>query len=944
MHIPKSTYRLQFNNTFGFNNAKEIVQYLSELGVSDIYASPIFKAVKGSMHGYDAVDPNQLNPELGSEEDFDRLVEEYKKYNMGWLQDVVPNHMSYSAENQWIVDLLENGPNSRFFNFFDIEWNHPHASVRQRVLAPFLGKYFQEVLEDGELVLTYEAEGFSIYYFDNRFPLKMESYTDILSFRMSNLQSKLGKNHPDVIKYLAVLYILRSLPASEEIDERYSQIKFVKGMLYELFTGNDVIKEFIDESLRIFNGRKGVPESFNLLERLLAEQYFRLAYWKVANEEINYRRFFNISGLISLKMENEEVFNRVHTLILKLIRDEKVSGIRIDHVDGLYDPTTYLNRLRGRVQENYLVVEKILELEEELPAEWPVEGTTGYEFVNYVNGIFVKKENERLFTDLYQRFSGFTTPYQRVVAEKKRLIIQTRMAGEVERLAFLVEAVSSIDRYGIDITMHGLKRALEEILTYFPIYRTYINAENYTERDKRYLEDLFRRVSRINPRLNHEFNYICNLLMLSFREHFTEEQKKIALDFVMKFQQLTGPLMAKGFEDTALYVYNRLISMNEVGGNPGRFGITSDEFHKYCQKRAQRWPYSMNATSTHDTKRGEDTRARINVLSEIPEEWEDKINTWSRLNAASRITINEDVIPDRNDEYFLYQTLIGSYPFGQPDNQAYIQRIKEYIVKAIREAKVHTAWIQPDEEYETAYGSFIEKILTPAEGNHFLIDFSAFHRKIAFYGMLNSLSQALIKFTSTGVPDIYQGTELWDLSLVDPDNRRPVNFELRRRMLEEIKSASETNRLKYTGEIMQNMPDGRIKMYLMHLALRTRNENRELFLDGEYIQLGTGGRHGANLIAYARKLKSQWAVVLAPRFLTELVREDQLPIGNEVWADTMIEMPPGVKVWKNVFTGETSSLGGTSSRSGERSRTGGPIQVGELLRNFPAALLLGEKS
>ncbi|HEX2867174.1 MAG TPA: malto-oligosyltrehalose synthase [Ignavibacteriales bacterium] len=939
MHIPRSTYRLQMNKTFTFGDAGNIVRYLSELGVSDIYSSPIMKAAKGSMHGYDVVDPNQFNPELGTEEDFDKLVEEYKKHKMGWLQDVVPNHMSYSSENQMIVDLLENGPNSRFFNFFDIEWNHPHASARQRLLAPFLGKYFQEVLEEGELQLKYDAEGFSIYYYDNRFPLKMESYSDIISFRMSSLQNRLGKNDPDVIKFLAILYILRSLPSSDEMDERYSQIKFVKGMLYELYSGNGVIREFIDENMRIYNGRKGVPESFNLMEKLLSEQYFRFAYWKVANEEINYRRFFNISSLISLKMENEEVFNRVHTLVLKLIDEGKIDGIRIDHVDGLYDPTSYLKRLRGRLQDNYLVVEKILELDEELPTEWPIEGTTGYKFVNYVNGIFVRKDNEKTFTDIYHRFSGFTTHYERVVAEKKRLIIQTRMAGEVERLAFLVEAVSSIDRYGIDITMHGLKRALEEILTYFPIYRTYINAENYSERDKKYLENLFKRLSRINPRLTHEFNYICNLLMLSFREHFTEEQKKVALDFVMKFQQLTGPLMAKGFEDTALYVYNRLISLNEVGGNPGRFGISSGEFHNYCRRRAGFRPYSMNATATHDTKRGEDVRARINVLSEIPDEWEEKINRWTRLNTPQKGTLNSEVIPDKNDEYFLYQTLVGSYPFGQADVPTYIARIKEYIVKAIREAKVHTAWIKPDEEYEQAYSDFVERILTPAEGNHFLIDFLQFEKKVAFYGMFNSLSQTLIKFTSTGVPDTYQGTELWDLSLVDPDNRRPVDFSLRKKMLEEIKNNPEPLNSGYIREILSSMEDGRIKMYLMHQALKARNENRELFLDGEYIPLSSGGRLGENIIAFARKHKGRWAVTVLPRFLTEVVKEGELPLGD-LWGDTMIALPEKVKSWRNVFTGEVLKNTGKSRRGEE----GSPAMAKDIFTHFPAALLAGENT
>ncbi|MGE5402669.1 MAG: malto-oligosyltrehalose synthase [Ignavibacteriales bacterium] len=932
MHIPDSTYRLQFNSSFGFNDAREIIDYLAGLGIKDIYASPILKAVKGSMHGYDVVDPNQLNPELGTTDDFDQLIQECRSYNMGWLQDVVPNHMAYSSENQMIVDLLENGPNSRFYNFFDIEWNHPHASVRQRILAPFLGKFFQDVLEGGELILRYDSEGFYVNYYDNRFPMKMESYVDILSFRLNALTNKLGKNHPDVIKYLAVLYILRSLPPAEEMDERYSQIKFVKGMLYELYTGNEDIKVFIDESLKIYNGRKDVPESFNLLEKLLSEQHFRLAFWKVANEEINYRRFFNISGLISLRMENEDVFNRIHSLILNLVKDGQVNGLRIDHVDGLYDPTSYLKKLRDRIPDQYLVVEKILELREDLPTEWPVEGTTGYEFTNYVNGIFCKSANEKEFNSIYQKFTKLNTPYERIVAEKKRLIIQTRMAGEVERLAFLVEAVSSSDRYGIDITMHGLKRALEEIFTYFPIYRTYINKDYYTERDRKYLEEIFHKVSRANPRLINEYNYIFNLLMLRFREHFTEEQKDKALDFVMKFQQLTGPLMAKGFEDTALYVYNRLISLNEVGGNAGRFGIPVEEFHEFNLKRSLQWPHTLNTTSTHDTKRGEDVRARINVLSELPDEWESRIKTWSKLNNHLKKELHGEIVPDKNDEYFLYQTLIGSFPNTEEDYAIYAARIKEYMVKAVREAKVHTAWIKPDEEYESAYMEFIEKILVFSDENGFLKDFIPFQKKIAHYGALNSISQVLVKMTSPGVPDLYQGTELWDLSLVDPDNRRPVDFSLRRKYLKGIQEHSENDTLKYIRDISSQLSDGRIKMFTIFQALRARNEWKDLFCQGEYIPLQVSGNNKENIVSYARRNGQDRAVVVIPRFMTGLVKEGDLPVGNELWSETFIEMPAdGVRSWNNVITNQIII-------NKEK------LSVGEILKNFPAGLLLGSEN
>ncbi|MGE5498638.1 MAG: malto-oligosyltrehalose synthase [Syntrophothermus sp.] len=929
MRIPLSTYRLQFTPGFGFNSAKKIVSYLADLGISDIYASPIFKAVEGSMHGYDQVDPLQLNPQLGSSEEFEELVKEYKKYELHWLQDIVPNHMAYSSQNQMIVDLLENGPNSRFYDFFDIEWNHPHASVRQRLLAPFLGRFYHEALENEELVLKYDAEGFSINYFDNRFPLSMESYVDILSFRLSAIRNKLGKNDSEMIKYLAVLYILRSLPTSEEIDERYSQIKFVKGMLWELYNQNEEIRNFMNESLKIFNGRKDSPESFDLLDKLLTMQYFRLAFWKVANEEINYRRFFNISSLISLKMENEDVFNRVHDYVLRLIKAGSIDGLRIDHVDGLYDPTNYLKRLRSRTENNYIAVEKILEIQEDLPDIWPVQGTTGYDFTNFVNDIFVKRENERKMTSVYQEFTHLLAPPDRVMWEKKKLIIQTRMAGEVERLAFLVEAVSSRDRRGIDITMHGLKRALEEILTFFPVYRTYVNGEFYLERDKKYMEEAFKKISEENPRLSNEFSYICNLLMLNNIDQFPEEKRKNIIDLIMKFQQLTGPLMAKGFEDTALYVYNRLISLNEVGGSPSRFGLSDEEFHGLMTKRLKNWPATMNATSTHDTKRGEDTRTRINVLSELAGEWDERIKHWCEINSRHKSQVKGQAAPEKNDEYFLYQTLIGSWPLdGLKGREDYLQRIKDYLIKAVREAKVHTAWIKPDESYENAYVKFVGDILdgNPPE-NKFLEDFISFQSKIAWYGYFNSISQLLVKMTGPGVPDFYQGCELWDLSLVDPDNRRPVDYTLRKQYLRELREYEDGNLQKYITKLSEDFSNAKIKIFLTARTLKIRKKYEQLFQQGEYIPIKTEGSYKDSIIAFVRRYNENFSITVVPRFLTGIISPGQLPYG-EVWKDTKISLPFEVSQLNNVITDEQIQSAGT-------------ILVGTILSNFPAAVIIG---
>lgn len=931
MHIPNSTYRIQFTSEFPFSSTREIVEYLSELGISDLYASPILKARKGSTHGYDVVDPTQLNPELGTSDDFDLLISEVKKYNMSWLQDIVPNHMAYSSENLMLIDLLENGQNSRFINSFDIEWNHPHQSVRDRVLAPFLGKYYQEVLENGELVLKYNVEGFSIYYFEHCLPLKMESYSEILSFRLNKLINKLGKNNSEMIKYLGVLYVSKSLPSSEDLDERYSQIMFLKGILWELYSTNQEVKVFIDENLKIYNGEKGNPESFNKLDTLLSEQYFRLAYWKVANEEINYRRFFNVSDLISLRMENPETFHRVHSLISKFLKEEKIQGLRIDHIDGLYDPLVYLYSLQERAKDSYIVVEKILELEEKLPENWPVKGTTGYDYVNYINGIFCKTENEKAFNSLYSRFIKYNPSYDRIVHDKKRLIIQARMAGEVERLAFSVEAVSSNDRYGIDITMHGLKRALEEILTYFPIYRTYINKEGITERDSKYIDNVLEKVLETNQNLRHEIEYICNLLKLNFDVHFSEDQKKSALDFVMKFQQLTGPLMAKGFEDTALYVYNKFISLNEVGSNPSRFGISLDEYHSYIKQRNNEWPYTMNSTSTHDTKRGEDVRARLNVLSEIPGEWEDKVKLWSDFNSPLKQTLKNGIeVPERNEEYFLYQVLVGSYPLVSEDHDSFVTRVKEYIVKSSREAKTYSSWLNPSEEYENAFMSFAEKILTISEENKFFSDFSNFQKKIAHFGIFNALSQAIIKLTSPGVPDIYQGSEMWNLSLVDPDNRRPVDFELRKRYLKEIKEAESGNLKKYFKKILDSKNDGRIKLFLTYRTLKYRNANSDLYLDGTYIPLTAEGKFKENIIAFAREKDGKWSVTVAPRFLTDIIDESELPIGAYIWEDTWLKIPANTSGWVNQLTGD-------------KMTNDGKVAISDIFKSFPIALLAGNE-
>ena len=906
IRIPAATYRLQLSREFGFSEAKSLVSYLHALGISSLYASPIFHARAGSLHGYDVVDPNRLNPELGSQQDFESLIGELHRYEMGWIQDIVPNHMAYDGQNQMLMDALESGQGSQFFDYFDIEWNHPYESLKEKILAPFLGEFYSQCLEAGEIKLGYDQTGFSINYYGLRLPLNIESYGRVLSYDLGLLKKRLGSDHPDFIKFFGVLYALKSLPSKEERQERSDQIMFVKRMLWELYTTSHEITKLIDESIEKLNGKKGDSENFNALDRLLSEQLFRLSFWKVATEEINYRRFFNINDLICLRTEDEKVFHHIHSLIFKLIEEERIDGLRIDHIDGLYDPTNYLKRIRQKVGDLYVTVEKILALKEGLPSDWPVQGTTGYDFLNCVNGLFCEAKNEKKFTQIYARFTGFRVLYSNLVSEKKRLIIGRHMAGDVDGLAHLMKNISSRDRYGGDITLYGLKRALVEVLTFFPVYRTYVNYEVYSEEDRLRVREAMRKAKEINPGLLHELNFIERFLLLDFRDHLAEDEKSQWIHFVMRFQQLTGPLMAKGFEDTTLYVYNRLLSLNEVGGDAKQFGISVAEFHRFNQEKARSWRHSMNATSTHDTKRGEDVRARINVISELPEEWERKIKLWSQLNRRAKKILKGEEVPDRNDEYFVYQTLIGAFPLYEEGRSGFLERLKAYVIKAVREAKVHTEWLKPDTAYEEAFVSFIEEILEPSETNRFLKDFLPFAKKISHYGMLNSLSQTLIKIVSPGVPDFYQGTELWDLSFVDPDNRRPVDFGKRAQLLQEIKNKESGDFSALTRELLSNWQDSRVKLYVIYKALNFRRAYQELLLEGDYIPLGAVGKRKEHLCAFARRRGSVWVLLVVPRLITKWVTVGEFPLGEKAWGNSYLDLPlDAPDCWRNLLTGET---------------------------------------
>jgi (1->4)-alpha-D-glucan 1-alpha-D-glucosylmutase len=924
-----TTYRVQFNPAFGFNDAEKIVEYLKRIGVSHIYASPIFKARKGSPHGYDIVDPTKLNNEIGSESEFNRLIGTIQNYTLGWIQDIVPNHMAFDADNRFLMDILENGSASEFFHFFDLEWNHPDESMKGRILAPFLGSSYGEALENGEIFLSYDTGGFAVNYYENRYPLRIESYPIILDHTVNALRERMGEEYPDFIKYLGLLYVVKNLQHATESEDRVNQINFVKKMFWELYTTNPMIRKQLDDTIANLNGIRGKPESFTVLDSILARQNFRLSFWRVANQELNFKRFFNINELISIRAHDDDVFRKTHALIMEWIQLNKIDGLRIDHIDGLYDPGLYLQRLRSISEDLFIVVEKIMEYDEHLPESWAVQGTTGYDFLNHVNGLFCQKKRQKEFTNLYHDFIGYEINFPQLLYEKKKLIINRQLTGDLDNLAYLLKRIANKYRHGRDITMNGLRNGMVEILAYFPVYRTYISSWEVGDEDQRIIEETVQKAKSGKSAYESEIKLIEKFLLLDFFEELTDEERSDCIDFVMKFQQLTGPLMAKGFEDTCLYIYNRLISLNEVGGDPVSFGTSLHQFHHFCVKRCDSNPHAINASSTHDTKRGEDVRARINVLSEIPREWKRHLKRWATVNRKFKTNVHELDVPDGNEEYALYQTLIGMYPFDPNEYADVIPRMEQYIEKMLREAKVHSFWSEPDTEYENAVKLFLKTIFTPSEQNLFLDEFIPFQKRIAHYGILNTLSQTLLKMTAPGVPDFYQGTELWDFSLVDPDNRRTVDYALRNAYLTEIISRSNReNIFDYIASLRENAIDGRIKMFLIYKTLAARREHQNLFLHGLYSQIRVTGKYRDHIIAFSREFENSIAVTIAPRWFTALVDENTFPLGIKVWGDTSVYLPaPGSRVWGNAVTGETIEKGGR-------------VPIGDILTNFPTALLI----
>lgn len=923
--IPSCTYRLQFNRQFRFTQACEITPYLHELGVSDAYASPYFQARAESLHGYDITDHNKLNAAIGSRAEYDAWIAELHKHGMGQVLDFVPNHMGIAEPlNKWWMDVLENGPSSMYAPYFDIDWHPLKSDLHDKVLLPILGDQYGRVLERGELQVRYEAGAFHLMYYEHRFPIAPRTYRHILELTLENLTEY--KEEEFYAEFQSILTALEYLPKRSEADperiaERTREKEIIKRRLERRCHEELRVQKAIEGALMQINGRPGDPRSFDRLDELLNSQSYRLAFWRVAAEEINYRRFFDVNDLAAIRMEVPEVFAATHKLVVDLVRVGAVTGLRIDHPDGLYLPQQYFEKLQRRCAKAlglplpkdgraiYMVVEKILTGGEMLPKEWPVHGTTGYDFANQVTQLLVDSSAETAMTKAFRWFVGHSLHFGHLVYAKKRQVMRLALANDVSVLGGMVDRLSEQNRWYRDFTLQALARAVRETIACFPVYRTYLAPNRAaTDEDRQVIERAINSAKRRNPGIEESvFNFLRDILLFRFPENLDEEARQAHMHFVLKFQQATAPVMAKGVEDTVFYIFNRLAALNEVGGEPQQFGIGADAFHQRNQDRHRDWPASLLATSTHDAKRSEDVRARMVAISEIPQLWRRSIQRWRFVNRRWKRRIDESDAPDANEEYLLYQTLLGTWPInarGEPEQTAgaeYVERIQAYMAKALNEAKLNTSWIQPNEEWLAAMRDFVARILEATSRNKFLPNFLPVVEEIARLGAINSLSQTLLKLTSPGVPDIYQGNELWNFCLVDPDNRRPVDYQCRRETLASIKGAK-------PEELRQSWPDGRIKMFLTNRLLQFRREHVDLFRRGNYLPIATSGAFADCCVSFARELDGEWIVILAPRLSA---RVGFPPIG-ERWKDTTIDLPESLSLENvcDIFTGRKVRFGG----------------------------------
>jgi (1->4)-alpha-D-glucan 1-alpha-D-glucosylmutase len=919
-----STYRLQMHAGFRFADAKAIVDYLDDLGVSHAYASPYMAAEPGSMHGYNLVDPRVLNPEIGTDEEHAAWAAALAARSMGHIVDVVPNHMAASTHNAWWMDVLENGPSSLYADYFDIEWSPQKEALTNKVLLAVLGAQYGEVLERGELKLVRDGGTFFVAYYERRLPANPRSLWPLLERAIGRLGG--GEDDPRRHELQSIVTGLRNLPSRTETEterqkERAREKEILKRRLTALVEDAGVASAIDAELVRV-NGTPGEPRSFDELDGILMEQSYRLAFWRVATEEINYRRFFDVNDLAAVRMEDGAVFDASHQLLLKLVAAGRIQGVRLDHTDGLYDPEAYFEKLRRALQQAgdegsrrdvYIVAEKILSGNEELPAHWCIEGTTGYDFLALASGVFVDRAAEKAFTRFYQEVTGDVRPFGDHARDAKRSTMRSSLSSEIHMLSRRLERIAMRDRRSRDFTLPMLHRAVAETIAAFPVYRTYIRPSGARGGMD---EQIVRRATRLAQRRNPEvepsvFDFLRDVLLLA-HDPLDDADREARVQLAMRFQQITGPVMAKSVEDTAFYAYVRFVALNEVGGAPERFGSTIADLHGANDLRRQRWPRGMTATSTHDTKRGEDVRARLAVLTEMPETWQAWVREWQELAQAHVTTIEDETAPSAVDQYLFFQTALGAHPLAG-GTEGLADRIVAYATKAAREAKQHTSWLSPDQAYEDALTKLVKGMLT---SEAFTASLAAKVETIASHGASNGLAQLVLRLASPGVPDTYQGTELWDLSLVDPDNRRPVDYEERRAALRAIEGAR-------PEELLAGYRDGRIKLHVLRAGLRLRREHPKTFLEGDYVALDGG----EEIIAFARNHAEASVVCAVTRFPYRVTGGKRPFATGDVWGTRRVAVPRGT--WRDVLTGARVTVEGANG-----------LEASKLFAALPVALLV----
>jgi malto-oligosyltrehalose synthase/4-alpha-glucanotransferase len=858
-----SSYRIQFHKDFNFSDLEKIIQYLDQLGISTLYASPIFKAVAGSNHGYDVLDPSMINPEIGDHEKLMKLSETLRSRGINWLQDIVPNHMAFFPENPWVMDLLEKGNHSLYKNYFDID---PDShSPKSKLMLPFLGTGLEKTIEKKEIKIIYEQGRFWFKYYESKYPLQPRSYARILNSIT---------DPPEALQQLA-----EQLEKMHHVEDP----KIYQAQWKEFLQQMQALDHHQQIHLLIRNVLESINQDAEQINRVSEEQHYRLCHWQETDGSINYRRFFTVNGLICLNIQDPDVFEDHHQYVLSLFNEGVINGFRIDHIDGLFDPAAYLEDLQRKTGSAYIVVEKILEQAEELPTKWPVKGTTGYEFLALVNNLFTLKSNEENFTRYYNGLVKEVHSVSQLVRNKKSLILYHQMGGELENLFQLLMNSGLVqEKDYAEMRTEDIRTAIAEFLIHCPVYRFYGNSSPLPDEEKQKISAVISQARTSRPDLERSLGLLENIL-LNKTESMAENEKVSAIYFYQRCMQFSGPLMAKGVEDTLMYTYNRFIAHNEVGDAPSAFGISSEEFHNAMLERQKKWPKSLNATSTHDTKRGEDVRARLNVISEIPGEWEEVVEEWRKMNHSLRSGIG----PDVNDEYFIYQTICGTLPYLPFDKEEYLERLEAYFTKAFREAKTNTNWTDPNTAYEDAVKNFVREIFN--DHHRFPASLENFLKNIADHGMTNSLSQLILKSTCPGLPDIYQGCELWDLSMVDPDNRRPVDFELRETYLEELEKNK--GREDLLRNLWEERTTGKIKLWLTQTLLTLRKKEDLLFSKGEYLPVKAEGKYREHIFSFVRKFRNRFIVIMIPLHTMLLSKKTGKSIEETDWEDTRIILP-----------------------------------------------------